>query len=390
MSKRKAEAAPSVVINHINNIHNYFAAKDGPAPAPDAPEGPANLFPNDERRNYKYTKASGRNLSRPVLVSAAKPDGTLQGGCFNCTKTFLPMERFAPMECNNNGRKRPNFYKAVDDYDAAYAARDLDKAREARGRVEALRSGLCPPCVEANNKLSPAHQACKDETVRMRKEACARQGGCRYPNCVERGPQAWCVLEGDHVHTASDPDEELRKTYALSDYKWWSGHGGVSGMRAEAAKGLNFPCRFCHSLEPTSSAANKYEDPSSMPDGKRSGTREEVAQYNRKRQATIVYPKQQFVDAVKRDMMSCELCERPVIAGEEHAFIFDHRDAATKMIGKDTLAGENGGVAGLVNNCAKAATLDKIKDVLVNEMDLCRLLCTNCDPRQTHGYPTRV
>jgi len=109
-----------------------------------------------------------------------------------------------------------------------------------------------------------------------------------------------------------------------------------------------------------------------------------------KRAATIVYPKQQYVDAVKRDMMSCELCARPVLAGEEHAFIFDHRDPATKMKGKDTLAGETGGVAGLVNNHCKAATLDKIKDVLINEMDLCRLLCANCDHRQTHGYPTRV
>ena len=146
MSKRKAEASPSVVNNTTYNINNYFAAKEGPAPAPDAPTGPVNLFPNDERRIFKYVPYNGR--TRPVLVSAAKPDGTLQGGCFNCTKTFVPMERFAPMECNLNGRKRPNFFKAVDDYDAAYAARDLEKAREARGRVEALRSGFCPPCVE--------------------------------------------------------------------------------------------------------------------------------------------------------------------------------------------------------------------------------------------------
>ena len=39
-------------------------------------------------------------------------------------------------------------------------------------------------------------------------------------------------------------------------------------MRKEAAKGLNFPCAFCHFLEPTTTAANKYEDPDTMPDGR--------------------------------------------------------------------------------------------------------------------------
>jgi len=387
MSKRKAEAAPAAPTIVINNIHNYYASKEGPAPAPEAPEGPVNLFPNDERRNYKYVPYNGKR--RPVLVSAAKPDGTLQGGCFHCTKSFLPMERFAPVDCNQNGRKRPDFFKAIDDHDTAYAARDLDKAREARGRVEELRLAYCPPCAEIRNKLTPAQQACKDEWIRMRKAACAQNDGCRYPHCVERGPQAWCVLEADHVHTATDLDETLRKTHQLSHYTWWSWNGGVSAMRAEAAKGLNWPCRFCHSLEKTSNQANKYENPVGMLDGQSNGTPEEVAQYKRKRFATIVYPKQQFVDARKRDMVSCELCARPVLAGEEHAFIMDHHDAATKLIGKDTLAGEQGGVAGLVNNHSKAATLDKIEDVLVNEMGLCRLLCANCDHRQTHHYPLR-
>ena len=128
-----------------------------------------------------------------------------------------------------------------------------------------------------------------------------------------------------------------------------------------------------------------------MPDGKRRGTEEETKQYDRKRLATIVYPKQQFVDTHKRDVLkACEMCARPVLAGQEHAFIFDHRDAATKMKGKDTLAGVNGGVAGLVHNSAKAAALDKIEEIIEVEMAKCRLLCANCDHRQTHGYAPRV
>lgn len=392
MSKRKA-AEPNVVknitINNINNynITNYFAKREGPVPAPEAPTGPKNLFPNDERRNFKYVPCHGK--TRPVLVSSAKPDGTLQAGCFNCTKSFLPMERFAPPECNRNGRKRPDFYKAMDDYETAYSARDLDTSREARGRVEALRLNFCPPCTEKNNKLSPAQQACKDEWERMRKEACAQNDGCRYPSCVERGDQTWCVLEADHVHTAKEEDEELRKTHHLSDYVWWSGHGGVAAMRNEAAKGLQWPCRFCHALEKTGKQANKYPDPATMPDGKYNGTEEEIKQYHRKWFAVIVYPKQQYVDAIKRNMC-CELCERPVLAGQEHAFDFDHRDASTKMSGKGTLAGERGGVAGLVKNSNREASLEEIKDVIDEEAEKCRLLCKNCHHRHTNGYPMRV
>ena len=389
MSKRKAVEAPTVVHITINTMNNYFARKEGPTDAPPEPTGPKNLFPNDERRHR--TSIPWGKTTRSVLVSQACPDGTLKAGCFNCTKSFLPIERFAPMECNNNGRNRPNFFEALSDYDAAWAKPDLEAAREARTRVEEYRIDKCPPCAEAAGKLSPAEQTCKDEWVKMRKEVCARQDGCRYPQCVERGEEAWCVLQADHVHTKAEADENLRKTHSLSHYAWWSCNGGVSAMRAEAAKGLNWPCRFCHMLEPTTTSANKYEDPSTMPDGKRSGTDEEIKQYNRKRHATIVYPKQQFVDKHKRDVLKfCEMCARPVLAGQEHAFIFDHRDAATKMKGKDTLAGVNGGVAGLVNNHAKAAALDEIEEIIVVEMAKCRLLCANCDHRQTWGYAPRV
>ena len=387
MSKRKAtEPPPAPVQVTVNTMNNYFSKKAGPAEPPPAPTGPANLFPGDERRHWIYKPYHGK--TRPVLVSQAALDGTLKAGCFNCTKSFLPIERFAPPECNYNGRNLPFFHKALSEYDAAWALPDLEAAREARARVEEYRIDRCPLCAQNAGKLSPVEQACKDEWVRMRKEACAKQDGCRYSECVERGEQAWCVLEGDHVHTKAEADEDLRKTERLSQYKWWSWNGGVTAMRAEAAKGLNWPCRFCHRLEPTSTGANKYKDPATMPDGKSSGTEDEIAQYKRKWSATVKYPKQQFVDAYKRDVLKCcELCKRPVLPGQEHAFIFDHLDPTTKLIGKDTLAGESGGVAGLVANATKATTLDKIQSVLEAEMAKCRLLCANCDHRQTNGYP---
>jgi hypothetical protein len=68
------------------------------------------------------------------------------------------------------------------------------------------------------------------------------------------------------------------------------------------------------------------------------------------------------------------------------AFDFDHRVPETKMKGKGTLAGKGGGVAGLMGNCAKAAALDQIKDLLDEEMAKCHLLCANCHKRKTWGY----
>ena len=364
------------------------AQLDAPVAA-NVERGPVALFPEEERSKYRCQKW-GKNM-RTILISGVMEDGALRGGCSACvSKSCIAMTEFAPVVCNNNGRKRPRFFEALDDFKTAYAAGDLEAAREARGRVEQHRTALCPSCAECRKKLSPNQQACKDENIRMRKAACALNNGCCNPWCVERGDEAWCVLAGDHRHTAKESDETLRKKYELSDYTRWPGHGGVEAMRAEVDKGMNWPCRFCHSLEKTGNQANKYEDPETMPDGNPSGTEEELQQYHRKRKAKIRFPKQQHVDARKREIGCCELCKRPVLKGQEHAFDFDHRNGATKMIGKDTLAGRVGGVAGLVHNCANRAALDEIKDILDNEMSLCRLLCTNCHHRHTHGYPMRV
>jgi hypothetical protein len=128
-----------------------------------------------------------------------------------------------------------------------------------------------------------------------------------------------------------------------------------------------------------------------FPDGKPTGTPEEVKQYYAKRRAKIVYPKLQYVDARKRAAGCCKACKRSDVEGKEWAFHWDHRDQATKIRGKETLAGETGGVAGLVNNIRKAVALDApgFKDVLDKEIDKCDLLCHNCHHRKTWKYPMR-
>ena len=395
-AKRCRATAPQVVNNTTNNIHNYFGAASGPAAIPEDTR-PPNLFPEGERQHNAYVPR-GRK-TRPYRVSHATRDGQLKAGCTGCTSNYKDMVQFAPPESNNNGRKRPQFFDAMEAYSAAYEARDLEAARAARAKVEKLRNTYCPSCQESAGKLSPAVQACKDEYVRMRKAACLKNDGCANRDCAERGEQALCVLQGDHLHTAKEEDKALRKKNGLGDYVWWSWNGGVEAIRAEEAKGMQWLCGFCHFLEPTGNQANRYQDPWAehkdgtpvMPDGKYNGTPEETKQYDAKRHAKIRYPKQQYVDARKSAAGCCQRCKRTDVEGKEWAFHWDHRDPATKLIGRDTLAGENGGVAGLVNNHAKRAALDApgFKAVLDAEMDKCDLLCHNCHHRKTHNYPPR-
>jgi hypothetical protein len=252
----------------------------------------------------------------------------------------------------------------------------LEAARAARADVVATRNAYCQSCQEVHSKLSPKEQACKAEWERMRKEA----GGCAKPECCERGPDTWQVLQANHLNPET-------KVHGVSQYSWWAKKEWtvdqcVAEMREEAVK-CNFLCGFCHALDERSDQANRRGDPDDMPDGKSSGTEKEKKQYGDKYIAKICFPKQQFVDAEKLRRGCCATCRRAVAPETCVAFHFDHRDERTKMRGRDTLAGERGGVSGLVTNHAKRAALDEIQPILVAEMDKCDLLCQNCHHRKT-------
>ena len=345
-----------------------------------APSGREPLFPEAERRTVAYIKNRGKR--HEYRRSEVDSDGRIYADCCNCKRgCYLDMIQFAPPVNRNNSRRLPAFSAALQSFSIAYGQRNLEEVRVWRTKVEELRNAMCPSCQHPPGYRSPAEQACKDEYDRMRKVACSANGGCANPNCVERGDQAWCVLQGDHLHTINDPDKAKRKTHKLSDYKWWSGNGGVPAMRAEQAKGMRWLCNFCHALEPTSTQANRCSDPETMPEGKS------------KLKAVVVYTKQRYVDKCKQAIGCCQRCERSDVEGQEVSFHFDHRDESTKLIGKGTLAGETGGVAGLVGNCAQWAALDApgFRKILDDEMEpKCDLLCGNCHHRKTNKYPPRV
>ena len=377
---RKRPIVKHVTNNITNNINNYFAPQSGSAPAPEAqPEAPPNLFP-EGGREVRAPHNHGRTY-RSVLSTRS---GKLFGDCGHCTKTYRPITYFAPEECIPNVRSHPQFLDAFEAYEAAYAERDLEGATEARATIGAMRTTQCPSCRRTNNKPTGEKKACKEFYEATKREVCERQNGCMNPDCVERGPLAYYVLEGDHV----DPETKVRR---LSDWTWWGWNGGVAAMKLEVPK-LQWPCSFCHKLEKTSNQANRCGDPDLMPDGKNSkhATDEEVAQYKAKHYAKNVYPKQVYVDSEKSRRGTCLHCTRPVTPETVFAFDFDHRDERSKMIGKDTLAGVKGGVGGIVANSAKRASLENIKDILDAEMAKCDLLCANCHHRKTWGYPVRT
>ena len=209
-----------------------------------------------------------------------------------------------------------------------------------------------------------------------------------------RGPDAWQVLTADHgtkpkkTHKVTNrkTGAVTTKPLGLGDYKEWPKVGGVPAMEVEAEQIEKWICHCCHRLEPTSASGRRCADPATMPEGRKgkNATRLEVQQYDARRHAKVVYPKQRHVDARKRAIGACATCARAVVPGTEPAFEFNHLDEATKC--KGGLFCPRGGVAGLVGNNAKAAALDRVQGLLDTEMAKCELLCSNCHHRHTHKY----
>lgn len=267
----------------------------------------------------------------------------------------------------------------------------------------------------SSNPNPAPYQACKDCYEELRRQACRASDGCANRHCPERGMAACTVLTADHgtnrKKTQMDKKTKNATPVALSEHKKWPALGGVRAMREEAAQIAKWICHSCHASESTS-AQGRINDPSTM--AQRDGETDKGFR-DRKHKAEIAFPKYAHVNSRKRKLGRCEYdsCGRPVAAGEEAAFDFDHRVESTKRRCRcenakgqvqgpchgceDALFKRKGGVAGLANNHAKAAKLCAavagtrrhpactVKDLLDAEMAKCDLLCRNCH----HGRKNR-
>ena len=196
MSKRKAGDAPSVVNNITYNINNYFSRKAGPTDAPPAPTGPVNLFPNDERRNYKYTAARKRqSISSTSSSRRPSPTARCRVAASAAPRASCPSSASHRWRATTMGATVPPFSRR-----SPTTTRRTPRATWTRPgrRGDAWRTHRhtrCPPCAVAAGTLSPAKQACKDEWERMRKEACAAQRRLPVPG-VHRARRAGLVRLG--------------------------------------------------------------------------------------------------------------------------------------------------------------------------------------------------
>ena len=327
---------------------------------------------------------------RQVYVSYAHADGTLRGGCHNCCPNhqFVDLMAFAPLAgAHVTAAKHTRFVAAYDAYKRAFANGDQQECATQRATLEALRTVCCSACRNDPGYLGPSALACKEWYDAKRREMCTLNNGCANPECPERGPDVWPILTADHGTNPKARHPKTNKPISLGTPSAWPSRGGVPAMEVELKQIEAWPCHVCHVLAPTSSSGRRCPHPADLPKGKKgkTSTALERAQYGARLKAGIKYPKQRYVDAAKRTIGCCAACKRPVLPGTEPGFEFDHRDESTKS--KGGLFGKNGGVAGLVHNCAKAAALALVRGLLDAEMDKCQLLCSNCHMRKTYGYP---
>jgi hypothetical protein len=304
-----------------------------------------------------YTNRQLKKMTTAQRTKFSRKHGTLVGLCGSCGVDWRPLRgEFVPdADSEMTMRRAAELKNAVEDYENAYAADDECGMEEALAAVLKKRTSFCRPCQDASSMLSPRVLACKNEWEKMKREACATHGGCPKPGCAERGMAAWVCMSADHV----DPTTKVR---ALSNYKYWSGNGGVEAMRREHEK-VQWMCVCCHKYEPTSNTGRT--DTRTSPSAER------------------IREKQAYVNAHKLKLAQCQYdgCGRVVTAATVRSFDLDHRDPRTKAT-REThpeliyKGYKGGGVSGIVNN--PKTSLEEIKDALDEELAKCDLICANC------------
>ena len=382
MSSRKRKAVPT----QPTTIKNYFSA-------------PANV-------TFAAPAVAEAPLERWLPPRSADPrvsqtlGGALRIQCANCRgrKAHGP-EQFVP---EKNPRDAAAYTKAVEALGEARAAKDGDAFLTARETIATLATTKCATCRESifKSDANPKTKlgACRAEWERLKAEVFATCRACGATRAVEAdhgdayaaNAKAHAEMVATHGEEAADaayPATE-RKLCSLSATHYWSCHGGVEAMRAEAAKCAPL-CRMCHTLDPSSNSA---------PENAGGRVKAAASEYetNEQRRAAVNRAgcredKRNYVNGIKREVGACERPDCPrdgpsggrCVAGFEACYDWDHVDPTTK--GRC--------IAKIANDCrslptAKRELLQELglpPDFDVDTDDIppvaerrCRLLCRNC------------
>lgn len=152
---------------------------------------------------------------------------------------------------------------------------------------------------------------CRESLSKTIKNPTTKIGVCRafWENwrkeqaCIDCGCKDYRVMEADHVG---------KKIHGLSQYKYWSCHGGVEAMKNELQQ-CQPRCTFCHRV-----VTKKRSDLKRKIEGRTQGKSRKRRQYQ--------------INQVKLEIGSCVVCNRKVTEDTGCAFDFDHLDPTTKKI----------------------------------------------------------
>ena len=359
MPKRKAtELAPPVAppvapVVHAPQItiNNYFTRV----------EGPTQVVPDRD----SWLEAE-RPWSRPTMRLR---NGELRAKCdHHGCKLPLSLPHFKPKK---NPRDAADFETAYIKYEAARQARNVGEMDEARLELERLKKTTCAKhrAIVAKSKIEGPN--CKDAACKRAWQALQATTFATCGKCA--GTRA---VEADHVDPKGERDPKNKKVHKVSDCMWWSWNGGVPALRAEAAKCQPL-CKMCHTIEDTGSAGNRTKHPDTYPVVR---AKDDRKAYNQRNRAQIIYPKQQYVDALKRHLGGCAHLHCPGGEGPEdwihkhpQCGDWDHLVEAEKTIS----------IADIVNSLKKM-TVAEWKAAIDDEVRKTRLLCRNCHHCRTN------
>ena len=374
---KRVREEPTVVYNNCTfngPVNNYTQCTFNYAPAA-RPASPA-LTWKEERA---WAPPDDPSLPR---LSAAYATNLRVKCCSRTCKRNTDPEMFAPAVLH--AKKCKAYEDALTAYGAAVEAENADALIAARATIGALATVKCEPCREsiARSIKNPGTKLgdCYVEWERLKREVFHTCGKCGAQRAVEANHGATyaenakryeaCVEEeGVEVAEHRYPKGE-RKVRPVSDTSWWSRHGGVHAMRAEAAK-CDPLCRMCHMLDPSSYTANCNRADPARVKRKNYATQKEytdavkVARYSKE--------KREYVNALKRAVGRCERPDCPrdgpsngaCVAGFEQCYDWDHLDPTTKGRAISAI-------------CAYGRSFKTAKPEIDAERAKCRLLCRNC------------
>jgi hypothetical protein len=336
--------APQITIN------NYFTRVEGPTQV---------VADND---SWLETE---RPWSRPTLRLR---NGELRAKCceHHCNLP-LSLPHFKPKQ---NPRDAADFEAAYVKYEAARQARNLGEMDEARVALERLKKTRCAKHRAINAKSQAEgpnnkHAACKRAWQELQATTFSTCGKCAATRAVE----------ADHFDPKGEINPKNKKVHGVSDYMWWSCNGGVPALLEEAAKCAPL-CRMCHTVEDTSKTGNRVRHPNTYRVVRK---KDDEQAYNARLHAQIVYPKQQYVDAIKRHLGGCAHVHCPGdgpddwISEHPQCGDFDHVDETDKKICIGAIVGSN-----------KKVPVAEWKAAIDDEVRKTRLLCRNCHHCRTH------